>query len=419
MRIRALPLIALPLALSLSACGDDAGSTAPDTATTADSGADTTTDTAMTDGATTDVAAADGTLADAPDGATTDAPDATTATGTLVLVAGRLPVDLTADGNLAVLWDPASPVGDIYGYDTNTGDQTLLTALGDPALDMATGVAGTGRVSALHGTPVEAGVWDTGLGWTDIASPFHDGCDANVGGAFDVSDDGAVVVGSFWNGCTTEAFAWSDAGGTEVVTRLQVLGASAEGSALGPVNRASVVSDDGKVIGGFAQLGNIDRSPALWSPDGTGHLLTPDDHDNPGEILALSDDGEVVAGVRGNNAFTWTALGGFVDLGKPENGLPTDQTIANVVAGHGRLVFGTSGDPFFGLMQAFVWTADGGARVLQDLVAAAGVAIPEGVLLVNVLGASSDGSILLGTAMDSLGATSTFVLTLATSAYGI
>jgi hypothetical protein len=55
--------------------------------------------------------------------------------------------------------------------------------------------------------------------------------------------------------------------------------------------------------------------------------------------------------------------------------------------------------------------------VLAEVAAAAGVEIPTDYALVNVLAASADGSVLLGTAFDPDGAQVSFVLRLGAEAY--
>ena len=100
--------------------------------------------------------------------------------------------------------------------------------------------------------------------------------------------------------------------------------------------------------------------------------------------------------------------------------MPSDRTYINAIAADGGLLFGTSGDNFFGIMQAIVWTKDGGARLLANVCAEQGVVIPEGYVLNGVLAASRDGSIVLGTALDldsPFGAQVSFVLELPASAY--
>ena len=67
-------------------------------------------------------------------------------------------------------------------------------------------------------------------------------------------------------------------------------------------NRASVISADGSVIGGFAQ-GSFSRTPAIWSADGTGQLLDPPNGDVVGEVQGISDDGTTLLGNWDGSAF--------------------------------------------------------------------------------------------------------------------
>lgn len=320
-------------------------------------------------------------------------------------------VDVTPDGATAVVQDPGSAEGDTYFYDVATGQLRLVTTVGDPARDFATGVSATGRVSAMHGVPVEASVWSATADWVDLPDPFATGCDSDHAAAWDVSADGTVVVGLAWEACSPVAVRWVEGTSGFTATTLERLGSSA--SASPPTNRATVVSDDGMVAAGFAQTDVVDRWPAIWRADGSGVLLPGTIPDAPGEILAISPDGGVVAGIWNNEGFTYTEAGGVVSLGVLPTGLPGDATYPNAIAADGALVFGGSGGV------AFVWTAVAGMRALADLVAASGIEIPSGTTLSNVLAASDDGEIVLGTANAPSGAAMSFVLRLPVSAYGL
>lgn len=329
-----------------------------------------------------------------------------------------MPVDLTPDGSLAVIEDITETDGNVYFYDTITGDLTLKTSVGSPQFDVATGVSAMGRVSALHGDPVQAGLWTEAGGWKDLGNAYPTGCDVNVSGAFDVSADGKVAVGLIWNGCSPEAFRWTDTGGAGTLMPLQVLGTASDGSTTKPSNRATVVSDDGQVAAGFAQNGPIDRSPAVWNADGTGFLLDPTNMDTPAEVLSISADGKMVAGVFGlEDGFIWTKESGMVKLGPLPGGEPGQPVYANAIAAGGQLVFGGVGDAFMTIPTAFVWTQSKGMRALADIATAQGIAIPAGYMLTVVLAASADGSVLLGVAYDDQGMQKTFVLRLPASAY--
>jgi hypothetical protein len=329
------------------------------------------------------------------------------------------PIDLTPDGTVALIEDVVSLEVEAYLYDTVAGELAFETKVGDPLHDFSTGISATGRISALHGVPVQAGVWTEANAWVDLESMHPAGCDQAIAGAWDVSADGSVVVGMVWNGCSPEAFRWSDAGGEGVYTPLEVLGSSFEGSSNAPSNRATVVSDDGSTVAGFAQNGPIDRAAAVWHADGSGELLDPNEADWPGEVLSISADGKTMAGTRGYDGFVWTAEDGMQSLGKPASAEAVMISYPNAVAAGGALIFGAFGDPWMTLPEAFVWTEAEGMRKLVDIVVAGGLEIPEGWVLTNVLAASADGSVALGSAYDADGNSKSFVLRLPVSAYGL
>lgn len=335
--------------------------------------------------------------------------------GKLVLLDQGLAVDLTPDGDIAVVQSLESIEGEVYTYDVATETSALATTLGDATVNLATGVAQTGRFTAFYGVPVVAGVFNGADGWQDIDSPFAEGCDVQVAGAWDISADGAVVVGFAWNGCAPQAFRWTDDGETGTLLLLDLLG---EGSGKNlPTNRATVVSDDGTVAAGFAQNGAVDRSPAVWNADGSGFMLDPDDMDAPGEVLSISADGSVMAGIWALNAFSWTEEGGRVELGQLPTSLPGEPCWPNAMSADGTLIFGGCGDPFSGIPAAFVWTEEHGMRSLADIAAEHGITVPDGFRLSSVIAASADGSVLLGVANDDLFNQKSFVLELPVSAY--
>jgi hypothetical protein len=326
-------------------------------------------------------------------------------------------VDVTPDGRTAVFEEITSTEVTAILVDTVTGAVVPGGVVGNPSRNLATAISAGGTITALHGEPVQAGIWTAASGWTDLGSPHAAGCGADeISGAWDISADGHVVVGLAWDGCAPDAFLWTDAGGTGAFTSLERLGAPAPGSPSAPANRATVVSDDGSVIAGFAQNGPIDRSPAVWAADGTGFLLDPAQMDTPGEILSISPDGDLLGGLWAFDGFVWTSAGGTVFLPRLDISLPTDPVYPNAIA-DGGLVFGGIGDAFFSIPTAFVWRADAGTRSLAEVAVAAGVSIPEGTILNSVLAASADGTVLIGTAMDVDFNPKTFVLRLPAGAY--
>lgn len=351
---------------------------------------------------------------------------ATTVTPRLDIVNAFYSVGLTPDGSRAAF---ESDAGDLYFYDTRTGALELKTYVGDLSFTVATGMSANGVVTALHGNPVQPAFWTENSDWTPLATPYHHGCFSgygeDTGGAWDVSADGNVIVGLLWNGCNASAFRW-DGAGNGIVTELQLLGENFPGNTNPPTNRATKVSADGQIAGGFAQTAQVDRWPAYWRADGTGALLTGGPDGTPGEVLSISADGTMLAGYWGTDAFYWTQDVGTVIIGKLPDADPySDNTYVNAIAADGKLLFGTCGNVWFGNPpRAFVWTQGAGMRPLAEVAAAGGVTIPEGITLGNVMHASADGQVITGTATDGSGASAfprsvTFVLHLPKSAYGL
>ena len=341
---------------------------------------------------------------------------------TIDFVAVNTPVDLTPDGSVALLTDLASADGDVYLCDTTTLVPELVTTAGSPLRDFVTGLSSTLRVSALHADPVQAGLWTSADGWLDLGSPAAMGCDQDISGGWDVSADGQTTVGLIWNGCTAEALRWSDAVAPGGFTSMQVLGSVPPPSKLPPNNRATKISDDGAVAGGWAQTDLVDRWPAIWDAAGAGILLDAGGvfpADAPGEILSVSADGSVVAGIWNQDGFYWSQATGVVDIGRLPTSLPGEPCHPNAIAAGGQLIFGGSGDPFLGTPAAFVWTEADGMRSLQEIAAQHGADIPADYLLTNVLAASSDGTIVLGSALDASFNQVSFLLRMPVSAYGL
>lgn len=304
-------------------------------------------------------------------------------------------IDITPDGRTALFGDISTFENRLWFVDTVTNVAEHRTSVGDPLRTFATGISQTGTVTALHGEPVRAGVWTAETGWSDLPSPHAEWCGEDIGGAWDVSADGKVVVGVSWNGCSVEAFRASAAG----MTRLPVLGERQSGQAAPPDNRATVVSDDGSTVAGFAMTAIVDRAPAVWRADGTGELLARVADDSPGEVLAINGDGSVFTGIDGNDGVVWRGTT-RVTIPRFDTMLPSDPVFPNAVNAAGTVVYGGQGSAFFGTPDAFMWSEASGLRKVADLAIAAGLEIPPSVVLMNVLAASADGTVLIGTARD-------------------
>ena len=105
-------------------------------------------------------------------------------------------------------------------------------------MNFATGVSSDLKVSAIYGDPAATGVWSDATDWVTIPSSFESGCDALVGGAWDISQDGDMMVGFDWNGCSVQAMRWTQAGGTWTAQPLELIGAPFPDSPNPPSNRA-------------------------------------------------------------------------------------------------------------------------------------------------------------------------------------
>ncbi len=136
----------------------------------------------------------------------------------------------------------------------------------------------------------------------------------------------------------------------------------------------------------------------------------------PSEVLSIDADGSTLAGIAGQDGFVWTQAAGMAPLVRFDSALPTDPVYPNAMTADGAIIFGGVGDAFFGTPVAFVWTQAAGMRPLVDVATAAGVTVPAGTILNSVLGASADGTVLVGTATDAGGNAKTFALVLPASA---
>jgi hypothetical protein len=351
-------------------------------------------------------------------------------TVTVVPTANLRAEDLSSDGKTILLTDVSSPTAEFYFYDIATGATTLKGAAGDAMFDFVTGISNGLRVSAIHGKPENAGLWEQAGGWLDLGNIYPDGCvydevtlDENQSGGWDIDSAGHSTVGLVWNGCSAEAFLWSDATGDGAFITLDNLGVPWPESVNLPNSRASVISDDGSTIGGWAQdtanvggnLYGIDRRPTLWTSNGAGSKIPSGGvftDDCPGEVLALAGNGSLAAGVWCNQAFLYSAALGVVNL------TPTSGGLGQAVALDGQLVFGTSGGGFDPAVP-FVWTEAAGVKSLVDIAEANDITLPTDLYWGAVVAASADGTVVVGTMYDDMFKTYTVVLELPVSAYGL
>jgi probable HAF family extracellular repeat protein len=364
-----------------------------------------------------------GTQHDTPDAGGGDASVEPLKPGIAMLTDLERAVDVTSNGRTVLFWKQSN--GELYFYDVASGQLEVKTTL-DPAgleTEQPHEMSDVGHIVAGYGAMPEApSRWDASNGWLKLNSPIGP-CHVDpdnlsltaTGSAHGISADGKAVVGLLWDAsCKNQAFLWKDTGGDGTMIPLQKVGRGTSQS-----ERATVVSDNGKVAAGFAPdlqgEFQIDRSPAVWKDDGTGFLLTPDLADgSPGEVKAISADGKIVAGnwatsdaakaaFGGNTGFTWSEETGVVRFSSATPA--SDQLIVNAMSTDAKFVYGKLThfqDPtdFFSPSEyyAFVWNKDKGLRNLQDVATAAGITVPANHFLTNIMAVSGDGRVVIGDA---------------------
>ena len=253
--------------------------------------------------------------------------------------------------------------------------------------------------------------------WTEIGGWNYLGClpgviptpedPAQCSTAFDLSGDAAVVVGLAWHGDTfrAEGFRWT--GGTGMVGLGQPAGFS---------SRASAVSADGTVSGGFYEdESSGQRRPVRWIGTGTPDLFI--DPYTIGEVNSISTAGEWLTGSAllldsggfplppwfYEKAFLFSDATGFqYVLPHVDYDLGTEQRAAGNGVAENGMVVGWSGDMGpFGLVRAAIYCpgtermVDLNQKLLDD-----GTIIPPNVWLGTALAVTPDGRTVVGQAID-------------------
>jgi probable HAF family extracellular repeat protein len=206
--------------------------------------------------------------------------------------------------------------------------------------------------------------------------------------AYDVSADGAVVVGMAENAAGYQrAFRWTASGGMQ---DLGTLG--------GTWSEAYAVSPDGSVVVGssyyYTETARQRRAFRWTESGGMQDLGTLGG--NGSWANGVSADGSVVVGVvsyysyYGNyyRAFRWTVDGGMQDLGTLGGG----RSWANGVSADGSVVVGWARNAA-GEYCAFRWTAAGGMKNLNTTYA---ILLTDGSVLRYALAISPDGRYIVG-----------------------
>lgn len=310
--------------------------------------------------------------------------------------------DMSPDGRYVVggLLD-----GGTYLWDTVTDNMTTLAPEGNNAVavsDDGKTVLGNMNNPDTPGTSLGsvAAMWqESTQSWQSLGYlPNALNCPSKSS-AYELSADGTVAVGLSWDGCDARAVRWTEATGLVEMESL------ANGS-----NRGSVVSADGKLIGGFAQ-GSFSRTPAIWDGITTdGQLLDPPDGDALGEVHGMSDDGSILLG-------EWVEQDDPTGITQAVRWTNDDGTWVRELVGNGSFRLGWSGNPLdiaddgtivgFDVLpstlnrRGWIQPTDGPMKELNTLVVEGGGTVPLGqngapIVLEVPQAISTDGHIIVG-----------------------
>ena len=319
-----------------------------------------------------------------------------------------LPTDISGDGKIVV--GARSNLGPLFRWTEEEG----VVNIGGTGFQAA--ISRDGKVivaEARDARGIEsAAIWQGGTNWRTLGGfPGGGTSDGQSSSPWSVSGDGSVIVGLAWvNAGTAHAFRW------DVVNGMVDLGSLQEQS-----SRASVVSDDGNVVGGWdddprAYTHHSWRGSIWWQ--GLQRLMHPNGW--TGEVIAMNNVGSIIVGkghpANTRHAYRYTAWNGQVeDLGAIPRGL-TDQrreeedtSSATGVSDDGKVVVGISG--WRPPRDAFVWTPETKMVRLAEYLASRGVTGFEGWQFLDCVGITPDGKTILGTAINPAGLVEGFVAT--------
>ncbi len=236
-----------------------------------------------------------------------------------------------------------------------------------------------------------AAIWLGGTEWRLLGS-FHPSalpCDLLLSGSFGASDDGRVIVGLGWDGCSlAHAFRWEES------TGMVDLGSTVSGRS----SRANDVSGDGRVVIGWQEDQFGFRQGARWV-DGRQEIFVGP-HGVVGEAFGANTDGSIIVG--GNcspgeeAAWIWRRESGITCYPPPRRLLgPPRQVIMQDTSEDGRVVGGAHS---FGLESESILWIDGAPYYLKDYLRERGIPDAfEGWVNTGFINAvSNDGRVLAG-----------------------
>lgn len=269
--------------------------------------------------------------------------------------------------------------------------------------------------------------WSRSGGLITLDRPDDSPSNYQPGGAYDISDNGSIIVGSdlkptgyaaptrgsvgnvTWISAPGDAFYdarsnATNANGSVVVGYVSETGGqqafrwtSAGLVRLGDLPGGQVnsiawdVSGDGKVVVGSGMAGDHNEAFRWTAATGMVSLgLLPGDTWSTARRISRNGSVVIGQGGPGNHTLRWTASTGWVRIPEPAG---YTGMLPGAVSADGNIVFGTA---LGGAGPApAIWTNAGGTRLLADILAEAGTDL-AGWDLSSAIDMSSDGKTLLG-----------------------
>ncbi|MCC7012310.1 MAG: hypothetical protein IT454_07110 [Planctomycetes bacterium] len=315
-------------------------------------------------------------------------------------------LDMSADGSALVATDGSQS----YLWTTTNPTFTAFANVGLWDCDVANGGA---YVSATlpdpnNGNLETAARWSAASGqWTFL--PTLGGVSGtSASSAYDLSEDGSVVVGLGWISANrAHAFRWDAQNGT---VDLGAFGGAQNSS------RPNAVSADGTTAAGWDE----DPITGVWRASRWSGLtenllgcLDPSDPINgPSQAETVSGNGVYVAGKSASglstpsgwnemHLFRWDPLNGLIDRGTcniDPFGWGNHETIPSGISDDGRVIVGGAGTAGFfgGGLRPFISREGSPMTLLQDDLLALGVPEAATWIFGDVVGISRDGRVLAG-----------------------
>jgi len=326
------------------------------------------------------------------------------------MVPNTVPMSMTADGKTIA--------GAIYGVGTcRYSDDKGYEQLGDtPSISPKISRDGTAFVGekqfGADRITTQASILKFGGQWQPIPVPTPDApviaapCDT-TSSSYGVANGGKAATGLIWidaNGnepggnCRAWPFLWTENGGTKVLPLPSMNTLSA---------RSNNISADGSTVVGWWEIPDGDgfRRGLRWENGILHEFSTP--QMRVGEAYNTTPDGSVIVGMNAGNkleAWRWTRSGGLQLLGRL---IPTGSAIASALSDDGNVVAGLGGEtpntPWEpGVRATFLWTPEFGMVNFEQFLKSQGTWL-DGYAFNNVNAMSADGTKLTGTAKGPFG----------------